>query len=128
MATPPDVDSYLATQPAAQRAALEDVRRTLRAALPDAQECISYAIPAFRQGQVLVYYAGFKHHIGLFPPVHGDAELDAALAPYRGEKGNLRFPLDQPLPLELVRRVALHRLAAVQAALATRAAKRKTRG
>ena len=60
---------------------------------------------------MLVHFAAFKNHIGLYPPVSGDAELQQALAPYAGEKGNLRFPLDQPIPFGLIERIVKHKLA-----------------
>ena len=105
------VDAYIAAQPKAVRPLLEQVRATVRRAAPDAVERISYRIPAFQQHGVLVYFAAFKRHIGFYPPVRGDAELQAAVAPWAGEKGNLRFPLDQPLPLDLIERITLLRLA-----------------
>jgi len=74
-------------------------------AAPGAQETISYRIPAFRLNGVLVYFAAFKKHIGFYPPVRGDARLEKAVAPYAGEKGNLRFPLDQPIPFALIERI-----------------------
>lgn len=119
-ATPPCdcVDDYLAGFPAEVRAVLEQVRQTIRAAAPDAEEGISYRIPAYRQGGVLVYFAAFKHHVGLYPPVQGDARLMKALQPYAGEKGNLRFPLDAPMPYDLIRRVVLARLRQLQGAAA----------
>jgi hypothetical protein len=70
--------------------------QTIRASAPDAQETISYGIPAFTLDGALVYFAAFKSHIGLYPPVSGDARLVKAVAPYAGEKGNLRFPLGRP--------------------------------
>ena len=70
-----------------------------------AEEVISYRMPAFKQRGILVYFAAFKNHIGLFPPVRGDAALAKALAPYAGPKGNLKFPLDRPIPYTLIRRV-----------------------
>ncbi len=62
------------------------------------------------QDGVLIHFAAFKSHIGLYPPVSGDADLEEALAPYAGEKGNLRFPLDQPIPFGLIERIVKHRL------------------
>jgi uncharacterized protein YdhG (YjbR/CyaY superfamily) len=100
------VDAYIAALPPKARAALRKVRTALRKAAPDAEETISYRIPALRGNEILVYFAAFKNHIGIFPPVRGDERLDAALARYRGPKGNLRFPLDEPLPLALVARIA----------------------
>jgi uncharacterized protein YdhG (YjbR/CyaY superfamily) len=66
---------------------------------------ISYNMPAFKQHGMLVYFAGFKGHIGLYPPVHGDAALEKAIAKYAGPKGNLKFPYDSPLPLALIARI-----------------------
>lgn len=107
---PPDIDAYIAGFPPEVQAVLQRIRATVRAAAPDAQEKISYRIPAFFQGGVLVYFAAFKQHIGLFPPVQGDARLERAVAKYAGEKGNLRFPLDAPMPYALIERIVAWRL------------------
>ncbi len=106
-----DIDAYIAAQPEDVQALLEQVRAAVRRAAPEATEVISYRIPAFRQRSVLVYFAAFKRHIGFYPPVQGDPALQAEAAPYAGEKGNLRFPLDQPLPLALIERITRLRLA-----------------
>jgi uncharacterized protein YdhG (YjbR/CyaY superfamily) len=68
----------------------------------------------------VIYYAPFAHHIGIYPPVKGDASLEKALAPYRGEKGNLRFPIDVPMPYPLIRRVVQARLSEHRARLASK--------
>ena len=107
---PETIDEYNAGFPPEKRAILEKIRTTIRDAAPDAKEVISYRMPTFTQDGVLVHYAAFKNHIGLYPPVSGDAELEAALAPYAGEKGNLRFPLDQPIPYDLIGRIVKHKL------------------
>jgi uncharacterized protein YdhG (YjbR/CyaY superfamily) len=107
---PESIDEYNAGFPPEKRAILEKIRTTIRNAAPDAKEVISYRMPTFTQNGVLVHYAAFKKHIGLYPPVSGDAELEAALAPYAGEKGNLRFPLDQPIPYDLIARIVKHKL------------------
>ena len=107
---PETIDEYNAGFPPEKRAILEKIRTTIRDAAPDAKEVISYRMPTFTQDGVLVHYAAFKNHIGLYPPVTGDAELEAALAPYAGEKGNLRFPLDQPIPYDLIERIVKHKL------------------
>lgn len=73
---------------------------------PDAVRCVSYRMPAFRRRRVFFYFAAFKGHIGVYPPVKAPAELVARLAPWRGPKGNLSFPHDQPLPLDLIGEVA----------------------
>jgi uncharacterized protein YdhG (YjbR/CyaY superfamily) len=109
---PSDVDSYIGTFPADVQVLLRRVRATVRGAAPDAEEFISYGMPAYRQGGVLVYFAAFKQHIGVYPPVSGDAKLVRDVAPYAGEKGNLRFPYAQPIPYELIARIVKHRLAA----------------
>ena len=84
---------------------LQRVRQVVRAAAPDAQEVISYQMPAFKLNGILVYFAAFKNHIGFYPPVRGDARIEKAASPYAGEKGNLRFPLDKPIPFELINRL-----------------------
>ena len=109
--TPENIDDYIAGFPPEKRTILEEIRTTIRNAAPEAKEVISYRMPTFTQGGVLVHFAAFKNHIGLYPPVSGDAELQQALAPYAGEKGNLRFPLDQPIPFGLIERIVKHRLA-----------------
>ena len=78
-------------------------------------ERISYRMPAFFHGGAIIYFAPFRHHVGVFPPVKGDAALEKALAKYRGKKGNLRFPLDEPMPYPLIRRVVRARLKALRA-------------
>jgi uncharacterized protein YdhG (YjbR/CyaY superfamily) len=105
-----DVDDYISAFPKPVQTLLRKVRRTILAAAPRAREVISYRIPAYRQNGMLVYFAGFKAHIGLFPPVRGDAALSKAVAKYAGPKGNLRFPYDQPLPLALIARIVRHRV------------------
>ena len=84
---------------------LHRVRATIAKAAPGATETISYRIPAFKRDRILVYFAAFTHHIGLYPPVKGDAALEKAVAPYAGEKGNLRFPLDRRIPYALIARI-----------------------
>jgi len=102
---PRDVDGYIATFPRDVQALLKRVRRTIRAAAPKATELISYNIPAYRQNGMLVYFAGFQGHIGLYPPVRGNAALEKAVARYAGPRGNLKFSHQQPLPLALIARI-----------------------
>lgn len=123
MAEPPhSVDAYIAAHPPEVQAILRKVRATVVAAAPAAHEIISYRMPALRQHGVLVYYAAFKHHIGFYPPIKGDAQLEKAAARYAGEKGNLRFPLDEPIPYRLIER--LTKLRAKQDAALARAKQR----
>lgn len=100
------VDEYIAACPSEVRPILLKIRQIIKAAAPDAQEVISYRMPAFRLGRILLYFAAFKNHIGLFPPVHGDAKLKKAVARYAGPKGNLKFPLHVPIPYGLIKRIA----------------------
>jgi uncharacterized protein YdhG (YjbR/CyaY superfamily) len=67
-------------------------------------------MPALKQNGILVYFAAFKSHIGLYPPVTGDTSIQKAIAPYAGEKGNLRFPLDKPIPYDLIARITEFRV------------------
>ncbi|MFO0969969.1 MAG: DUF1801 domain-containing protein [Gemmataceae bacterium] len=110
MASPETISDYIAASTPDVRPILEKIRQTIRAAAPDAEEIISYRMPAFRQKGILVYFAAFKSHIGLYPPVSGDPRLEKAIAPYAGEKGNLRFPLDRPIPYGLIARIVKHKL------------------
>lgn len=108
--TPRDIDEYISGFAPEVRLILERIRSTIRRAAPGAQETISYQIPAFRQNGVLVYFAAFKKHIGFYPPVRGDAALEKAVGRYAGEKGNLRFPLDEPIPYALIARIVKFRV------------------
>jgi uncharacterized protein YdhG (YjbR/CyaY superfamily) len=103
---PKTIDEYIAAFPPEIREILETIRRTVRTVAPEARETISYRMPAFDLHGILLYFAAFQKHIGLYPPLRGDAELEAAVAPYAGEKGNLRFPLDRPIPYDLIERIA----------------------
>ncbi len=104
-AAPATIDEYIASFPADVRAILRQVRQTVRAAAPNAREVISYRMPALKQHGILVYFAAFKKHIGFYPPIKGDAKLEKAAARYAGAKGNLRFPLDEPIPYGLIKRL-----------------------
>ena len=109
-ATPKNIDEYIAPFSPETRAILEKIRLTIRKAAPGAQEIISYKIPAFRLNRILVYFAAFKNHIGLYPPVKGDAKIVKAASAYAGEKGNLQFPLDHPIPYGLIERIVKFRV------------------
>jgi uncharacterized protein YdhG (YjbR/CyaY superfamily) len=100
-----DIDDYIASFPPDVRAILEEIRLTIRKAAPDAEETISYAMPAFKLNGILVYFAAFKKHIGFFPPVSGDAGVEKEIAPYSGPKGNLQFQMDKPIPYDLIERI-----------------------
>jgi uncharacterized protein YdhG (YjbR/CyaY superfamily) len=119
------VAEYIAAFPPEVQAILEKIRRTVKAAAPEAQERISYRIPTFTLGGVLVHFAAFQNHIGLYPPVRGDAALEKAVARFAGEKGNLRFPLDQPIPYGLITRIVKLRVRQNRAKAAAKKTKRK---
>ncbi len=104
-------DEYFASVAPEVRPLLASIQTRIETLLPEASRCISYNMPAFRAKRVFFYFAAFKKHIGIYPPVTEDAALIEELSRYRGEKGNLSFPMNQPLPIELIGRVAvaLHR-------------------
>ena len=104
------IDQYIAGCAPEVRAILRKLRSTVkRAAPPETTELISYRMPAFRLHGILVYFAAFKNHIGMYPPLKDDAKLQAATSKYAGPKGNLKFPLDAPIPYALVARIVRFR-------------------
>ena len=106
-----DVDRYIAGFPPDVQAALRQIRATIRQASPEAEERVSYRMPAFFQDGVLIYFGAFKQHVGLFPPV-ADEALRLAAARYAGPKGNLKLPLSEPMPLALIGDIVRARLQA----------------
>jgi uncharacterized protein YdhG (YjbR/CyaY superfamily) len=101
------VDEYVASFPAEARPTLEAVRAAIRAAVPGTEETISYDMPTFKlNGRGVISFAGWKRHISIYVIPGGDPALDAELAPYKAEKSTLQFPLNKPMPLELIGRVA----------------------
>jgi uncharacterized protein YdhG (YjbR/CyaY superfamily) len=110
------IDEYVAGFPAKNQEALGEVRALIAAAAPGATETISYAIPTFDlRGRHLVHFAAFTRHLGLYPTSSGIAAFADELAPYKRAKGSVQFPLDQPLPLDLIRRIVEFRVAEVTA-------------
>jgi len=107
---PRNIDEYIASFSPEIQTILEKIRSTIREAAPAAEEKISYQIPTFALMGNLVHFAAFKKHIGLYPPVKGDEKLKAEIAPYKGEKGNLKFPLDKPIPYTLISRIVKFRV------------------
>lgn len=100
------VSGYMASLPSALQAKLEELRRVILETVPEAEETISYQMPTFKlHGTALVYFAAWKHHIGLYPIPRFDEALEDEVSHYRAAKDTLRFPLGQPLPYELVGRV-----------------------
>ena len=105
MAKAKDIDSYISKFPADVQVILEKVRKTIRHAAPEAKETISYLMPAFKQHGILVYFAAWEKHIGMYPPISGNKTLEKAIARYAGPKGNLQFPLDEPIPYDLIEQI-----------------------
>jgi len=100
------VDEYISSFPADVQEQLQAVRRAMRAAAPGTEEAISYGIPTFMlDGRYLVYFAGWKRHISIYPIPAVDAQLDREIERYKAGKGTLRFPLDEPIPYDLIGRL-----------------------
>ncbi len=128
MNKPKTIDEYISAFPPDVQAILQRIRRTVQRAAPGARETISYQMPAFKLHGVLIYFAAWKHHLGLYPPVRGDERLEKAVAPYAGEKGNLQFPLDRPIPYGLIEQIVTLRVKQDQAKAATRKSSRRGAG
>jgi uncharacterized protein YdhG (YjbR/CyaY superfamily) len=104
------IDEYIASFPEDKQALLEAVRGAIKAAAPDAEERISYQMPTFAQHGNLVYFAAAKHHIGFYPTPSAIKAFKDELSRYEGSKGAVRFPIDQPLPLELIGKIVQFRV------------------
>ncbi len=104
------IDEYIAGFPPATQRLLQQVRAVIQASAPEATETISYAVPTFDLNGHLVHFAAFAGHIGLYPTPSGIEEFEEELKPYRSGKGSLRFPLDEPLPLDLISRIVEFRV------------------
>lgn len=102
---PATIDEYIADFPVEVQAALERLRLTIATAAPDATEKISYQMPTFYFNGNLVHFAAFKHHIGFYPTPSGISTFREELKDYKTSKGAVQFPLDKPLPLELVKKI-----------------------
>jgi uncharacterized protein YdhG (YjbR/CyaY superfamily) len=106
------IDEYIAGFPAETQTALEEMRALIHESAPDATETISYAIPTFDfNGKLLVSFAGWRKHVGLYPLPGGDEALQAELEPYKSGKSTAQFPLSKPLPTDLIRRIIEFRVA-----------------
>ena len=105
------VDEYISTVPAKSQLALQKIRKTIGKAAPEAEEVISYNMPAFRLDGMLVYYAAWKEHIGFYPASPGMSVFDKELAKYERSKGTIKFPLSEEMPLDLIARIVKFRVA-----------------
>ena len=108
---PKDIDEYIAGFPDEARVKLEKLRAVIRATAPEAEEKISYQMPTFTyQGRNLVHFAAYKKHIGFYPAASGIAQFKPELSGYKSSKGAVQFPLDQPIPYDLVRKITAFRV------------------
>ena len=105
------IEEYIANFPGDVRPVLEKIRSTIQKAAPKAEETISYQIPAFKlNGRILVYFAAFKNHVSLYPAPRNAAEFKDELADYRGGKETVQFPLEKPVPYDLIRSIVKFKL------------------
>lgn len=106
------IDEYISTFPEEVQKRLEQLRATIKATAPEAKETISYNIPTFTlNGKYLIYFAGWKHHISIYPIPPGSESFDKQVAKYVEGKGTLKFPIDKPLPLKLIAKMVKLNLA-----------------
>ena len=122
---PKNIDEYIAGFPPEIQEKLEKIRATIQKAAPKAEEAISYMIPTFKLYGNLVHFAAFKAHIGFYPTPSGTEAFQAQLTPYKHAKGSIQFPLDEPLPLDLIRAIVRFRVQETQARLAEKAKTKK---
>ena len=100
-------EEYFASVSPSAQPLLVSIQTKVESVLPEATRCIAYQMPAYRGKRVFFYFAAFRKHIGIYPPVTQDSALIKELSAFRGAKGNLSFPLDQALPIDLIGRVAI---------------------
>lgn len=109
---PANIDAYIAGFPKETQDVLQQLRATIKKAAPHAEETISYAIPAFTlNGRNLIYFAGYKNHVSVYPAPRGAEAFKEELAAYKGGKGTVQFPLSKPIPLGLITKIVKHRVA-----------------
>ncbi len=111
---PANIDEYISGFPTAVQELLQQMRATIRSAAPDAKEAIKYRMPTFILRENLVHFAAYRSHIGFYPTSSGIAAFADQLSPYKHAKGSVQFPLNQPLPLDLVAKIVKFRVAEVQ--------------
>jgi uncharacterized protein YdhG (YjbR/CyaY superfamily) len=105
-----NIDTYIAMQPEEVQQSLEAIRQTIKAAAPQAEEVISYQMPAFKYHGALVYFAAYKNHIGFYPTGSGIKAFQKEIAIYKNSKGAVQFPLDQPIPHELITKMVAFKI------------------
>jgi uncharacterized protein YdhG (YjbR/CyaY superfamily) len=105
-----NIDEYIASFPKDTQELLEKLRATIRAAAPEAEETINYGIPTFTLKGNLVHFAGYKKHIGFYPTPSGIEHFKAELAGYEQAKGSVQFPIDEPIPFDIVSKIVAFRV------------------
>lgn len=108
--TPRTIDEYIAIFPKEVQEILGELRATIQEAAPEAKETISYQMPTFRQNGILVHFAAFKNHIGFYPTPSGIENFKEELSAYESAKGSVKFPIDQPLPLDTITKIVKFRV------------------
>jgi uncharacterized protein YdhG (YjbR/CyaY superfamily) len=104
------VDEYIATFPKNEQAILQEMRQVVKEAAPEAEEVISYQMPAYKQNGIVVYFAAFTNHIGFFPTASGIEAFKEKLTDFKISKGTIQFPIDKPIPMELVKEIVRFRV------------------
>jgi uncharacterized protein YdhG (YjbR/CyaY superfamily) len=105
-----NVDEYIDRFPKTTQKLLKQLRATIKKAAPGAEEIISYQMPAYKHNGRLLYFAGYNHHVGFYPMASGIARFKKEIAGYKNAKGSVQFPLDQPLPVDLVTKMVSFRV------------------
>ena len=108
------IDEYINDLPKETGIILESIRKTIQQIVPQATETISYNMPAFKMNKILVYFAAFKNHIGFYALPSGNSAFQKELSQYKTGKGSIQFPLDQEIPMELIKRIVLFRVSEIQ--------------
>lgn len=114
MDKPKSTDEYISSFPKETQILLQEVRKTIKNVAPEADESISYGMPAYKlDGKALVYFAGYKNHIGFYATPTGHAEFTEELAKYKQGKGSVQFPINEPMPLDLITKIVKFRISEV---------------
>jgi uncharacterized protein YdhG (YjbR/CyaY superfamily) len=126
MKTADTIDSYIASFPEEVQAKLQQMRKAIHEASPGLTEAMAYGIPTFKLNGNVVHFGGFKNHIGFYPAPQGLEEFKKELSKYKGAKGSVQFPLDEPLPLALVKKIVKYRVNVMKAEAKNKAESKPT--
>jgi uncharacterized protein YdhG (YjbR/CyaY superfamily) len=107
---PTNIEEYIVQFPDHVQEILQKIRKTIRETAPEAREAISYQIPTFKLKEILVHFAAYKNHIGFYPTPSGILKFEKELSGYQTSKGTIKFPLDQPIPYDLIRMIVIFRV------------------